>query len=498
MLARKGEVVLGLALVLVSTACGDGTGPDARTTVPTELVVTPMAVTLPQGSTVTLAVQVLDATGAPIPNSQISFTPSDPGLITASAQGVLAPVGLARSTAVRVASGPLSVIVPVTVTQTPKSIQVTPSLVVLRPGGQEQPLAVVVRDAVGELMVGAPMDFHSDDAAVAGVSTSGMVQSGGRGGVAAITVTSTPIAVTVRVAVGEHPLGSSVTNATVSGVAWGIAVSAANVVYATTLGGQVLRATLPAETFQPLAPTGGPLLSVAFDASGARAYVAGLTCDGAMAYAAEIDVATGTATHCMTTTNSGQPFVIGLSPNGQRLFVGTGDGSLIIFDASTRSFVRTIGVGGTPNHLAFSLDGSRLYASSYATGRISEIDLSTETLSRTIDVGGKPQGIALSADARTLYIADEDRSSVRFWNLDSNSESGSVATPSLFGLAITRDFEQLYATAPAQATVQVIDISSRSLLRSVPVGGWPRRITFDVNGLTALTANELGTVSFIR
>lgn len=65
-------------------------------------------------------------------------------------------------------------------------------------------------------------------------------------------------------------------------------------------------------------------------------------------------------------------------------------------------------------------------------------------------------------------------------------------------MALTTDSTQLYITLPSSGRVAVVDAASLSLVQTIATGGIPRRIAFSPNGLTAVVANEAGSVDFIR
>jgi YVTN family beta-propeller protein len=68
-----------------------------------------------------------------------------------------------------------------------------------------------------------------------------------------------------------------------------------------------------------------------------------------------------------------------------------------------------------------------------------------------------------------------------------------------FGAAITPspNRTKLLVTLMATGQVKVVDRASRSVTRTISVGGTPRRIAFTSDG-TALIANEAGYVSWAK
>jgi YVTN family beta-propeller protein len=67
-----------------------------------------------------------------------------------------------------------------------------------------------------------------------------------------------------------------------------------------------------------------------------------------------------------------------------------------------------------------------------------------------------------------------------------------------FGLKLTPDGTQLYASILFGGEVRVIDRASRTLVRTIPIGTDPRRIAFDRYGRTAVITEQNGEVYFVR
>ena len=167
-------------------------------------------------------------------------------------------------------------------------------------------------------------------------------------------------------------------------------------------------------------------------------------------------------------------------------------------NALTRAVVDSVAVGDAPNALVFGRGDTLLYVSSFLGGTVAEISVSGAlAIARTFTLGGKPQGMALSPDGSKLYVANE--SGV----LDVvDIASGTVTAPvslggSGFGLAMTPDTLQLYVTL-LSGGVAVVDRASLSVTRTIPTGGQPRRVVFSPDGLTAVIADQAGSVIFIR
>jgi DNA-binding beta-propeller fold protein YncE len=200
------------------------------------------------------------------------------------------------------------------------------------------------------------------------------------------------------------------------------------------------------------------------------------------------------------------------APDSQTAYLGTNDGRVLEFDVASSQVTGSIDLGvpqSRANHLAVNAAGTLLYASSFTTGTISELDLSSQSLARLFIVGGEPQGLALSLDGTELYVADESGTGhINIYDLVARRLEASIpsgATTSLggaFGLALSPDQTRLYVgviTTEPPGLIQVIDVASRTIERTLnSCGRVPRRIAFGFSGGLAVIADETGCVSFVE
>lgn len=272
-----------------------------------------------------------------------------------------------------------------------------------------------------------------------------------------------------------------------SGTPYGVAVSAAGVIYAAQIGGSTLaRGDLATQSFTSSVVVGSTPPHVAFNPAGTTAYATLQTGQGL----AVVDVATNTLTTTLPLASDGFNLIVG--PNGQQVYATTADGTLYVVDAATNTVITTLAVGAAANGLAFSADGTVLYVSSRDAGTVVAIDPVTNTIIRTYTLGGMPQRLAVAPDGSELYVANEVS------GLDVvDVATGTVTSTSFgtagYGLGLTPDGTQLYVLLPATGQVRVLDRASRAPVKTLFVGGTPRNVAFAADG-TALVANEQAIV----
>jgi YVTN family beta-propeller protein len=268
-----------------------------------------------------------------------------------------------------------------------------------------------------------------------------------------------------------------------TGSPYGVAVSAAGVIYAAQIGSSTLaRGDLSTKSFSSTVSVGSTPPHVVFNPAGTTAYATLQTGQGL----AVVDVATNTLSTTVPLASDGFNLVV--APDGQQVYVTTADGTLYVVNASTNAVITSLPVGAAANGLAFSPDGTVLYVSSRDAGTVVAVDPVTNTITRTYTLGGMPQRLAVAPDGSELYVANEVS------GLDVvNVASGAVTSISFgtagYGLGLTPDGTQLYVLLPGTGEVRVLDRVSRAAVKTLLVGGTPRNVVFASDG-TALVANE--------
>jgi len=149
-----------------------------------------------------------------------------------------------------------------------------------------------------------------------------------------------------------------------------------------------------------------------------------------------------------------RPYAVVLSPDGQTLAVSNwGDRSVSLFEATSLKETARITVGSHPNEMIWAQDG-RLFVANSGSNEVSVIagNVVTETIRTSLDpkalVGSTPDALALSPDGRRLYVANADNNNVAVINVADRKESrvlGFIPTgwyPTALGIA--PDGKQIY------------------------------------------------------
>jgi len=292
-----------------------------------------------------------------------------------------------------------------------------------------------------------------------------------------------------------EPLGdrrrSRVARLPLSGAPYGIAVRGGDVAYVTRGHFATIECLdLNTGQFTTTIPVGCTPTCVTFDPCGERAYVS-------VQHLGEIAVIDA---HRHIPIQAwrvpGDPFPLVLSPNGRTLFVTTNEDRLLALATQNGHVVGSLALPATSHHLAIHPAGDRLYVATRAAGVVLEVDATRYTVLRTFMLGGWPQGLVVSPDGTTLYVANEHHgldvirlgTGTRIARLD--SERGAVP------LSLSPDHRFLYTGLVHAGEVGVIRRESLTRHGTLAVGGRPGQIAFQRGG-NAIISNEAGWVDIV-
>lgn len=131
------------------------------------------------------------------------------------------------------------------------------------------------------------------------------------------------------------------------------------------------------------------------------------------------------------------------------------------------------------DHMDFSADGSFALASCEFSGQMVQVNLRTKSVMRYIDVGGSPQDVKLSPDGRTFFVANRylpARGASGVQLIDARTMRVLRFIPTRLdahGLYVSRNTRALYVTNRAGGAITVIDFTTRRIIAVWRVPGTP-------------------------
>jgi YVTN family beta-propeller protein len=138
---------------------------------------------------------------------------------------------------------------------------------------------------------------------------------------------------------------------------------------------------------------------------------------------------------------------------------------------------------------------AKIYVSSVRDGEVISINNGYQTV---IPVGGEPNKMILSKDGSTLYVANGDNDEIDVINTTYDQETQVIslrrpgyayrgANPN--SLALSPDGKTLYVTVAGENAVAVVDLTRGVVSGRIPAGWYPSSVTVSADGKTLYVAN---------
>src|SRR5580704_18501953 len=163
-----------------------------------------------------------------------------------------------------------------------------------------------------------------------------------------------------------------------------------------------------------------------------------------------------------------RPYGVVTSPDGAQLAISNwGDRSVSMLDAASLHETARIAVGSHPNEMIWAKDG-RLFVADSCSNQVSVIAnaAAVETISTSLDprapVGSTPDALALSPDGRRLYVANADNNNVAVIDVSNRAES------KVLGFIPTGWYPTALAIAPAGNQLYVGTVKGMGFRNNYP------------------------------
>jgi YVTN family beta-propeller protein len=391
----------GLLVVGSAAACGgESDGPTPVGPTPTSLVVEPSSIRLLIESSIQLEVQVLDQQGQPITDAPLTFSASTSAPFSVSAEGEVLAGDTPGTGSLTVATGDLTKDVPVEVFPPTHPVGVIAGTT--QTGGSPSHGAISV---TGEVLVGGPILRGTLPRFVLTPAspplTSDIAEAFSTHGTQ-VFVARDPGSTDVRMR--DTALGYLGTmDVGVGGFVTDLAPGEdEEIVYASSDNGYVVRLDFANTNATPIGYSGnmasaGPIVrrpgssviyaSMFLDSFGTRVVV-------------ELDPA-DPGDRILAV--GGNPWQLAAGRNDRMVYAANGTDSIQVADFASLT-VTSIQVGCAAYGLVLTPDGSQLYAGCSTSGEVKIVDVSSRAVIETLEVGGHPQHLAVSPDGTTVIV----------------------------------------------------------------------------------------------
>ncbi len=206
-----------------------------------------------------------------------------------------------------------------------------------------------------------------------------------------------------------------------------------------------------------------------------------------------------------------EPYTVTINAAGTKAYVTNSYITTVsIIDVATNTVTGTIGGFNGPSGLVITPDGNYAYVNNYGAGMssgtgttVNVVDLNTNSIVGTLTVGTAPVALAITPDGAYVYVVNY---------VDGNLGTGTISiiktsdnTVQLnaitglsgpFAIAITPNGKHAYVTnfgsnnfTPVGTTVSVVDISSNTIIDTIPLGIQPSGIAITPDGSYAYVSN---------
>lgn len=144
-----------------------------------------------------------------------------------------------------------------------------------------------------------------------------------------------------------------------------------------------------------------------------------------------------------------------------------------------------------PGELVLSPDGRRLYVLiKDPRGEVVAIDTAQWTVVGTMPVGKSPTGIALSSDGGRLLAASFDDSTISVIDTAKLAVLSTIEAPTGLGLIAHPTQPLVFSLASFDDSVAVVDFAAGKVAGAIDVGQWPTYGAISSDGRTLYVPNE--------
>lgn len=196
-----------------------------------------------------------------------------------------------------------------------------------------------------------------------------------------------------------------------------------------------------------------------------------------------------------TQTNlDSRPFGVAVGERGDVLVTQL-DAATVARGALPSSALGTsIAVGAVPTDIEVDRTGAYAYVTNQFSSNVGVIDLATNVQVATIPVSGDPYRVVLSPDGSSLFVTG-NADSLFIVDVASRAITARLAVGlDANGVAANYNGTRVYVSNQSDGTVSEVDLTTNTVLRTIPVGGHPQELVLSPGGTLLFVADESGSV----
>ena len=197
---------------------------------------------------------------------------------------------------------------------------------------------------------------------------------------------------------------------------------------------------------------------------------------------------------------NGGPDAVVVDPDTGRAFVAEYDSDNVsVISTSTLRSISSVSVGLHPVALSWSPADGRIYVANQGSGNVSVLSGANGTLLATVPVGDGPNAMAYDPLGSMVYVSDQGSHQITAIAAGASSVVSTWnVSMGLSALQADPETGALYATSAPGNVLLAYNVSSKTLIGSIPVGLAPEAIGFSSNTDTLVVGNYgSGTLSIV-
>jgi len=175
---------------------------------------------------------------------------------------------------------------------------------------------------------------------------------------------------------------------------------------------------------------------------------------------------------------------LALSRDGTRLFAtNLASGKLSVIDTHTLETIASIPTGNRCHVVTLTNDNRYAWVANIGEDNISIVDTTNYRILGTIPVGHGPTGIAFSVDGRFAYVSNQDDKTVTVVDTATQELIQTIPVKTNPHFLVLGPDRRIWGTNTGENDIYVIDPATQTMVADVEVGPNPQQIAFAYKGM---------------